>query len=111
MAKRVVVELTSDVSGETAQEMFSFSLDGVTYEIDLTSGEASDFRESFVYYISSGRKVGRKTRPARGTRQSTPARDYDASAVRAWASSNGIGVSGRGRISQAVLAQYREAGN
>lgn len=37
--------------------------------------------------------------------------DYDASAVRAWASSKGIDVSERGRTSREVLAQYRDAGN
>lgn len=111
MAQRVVVELTSDLSGESAQETVSFSLDGVPYEIDLTSGEASSLRDSLANYVSSGRKVGRKTTSARSAARPSGAADYDASAVRAWASSRGIEVSGRGRISQAVLTQYREAGN
>ena len=111
MAQRVVVELTSDLSGETAQETVSFSLDGVPYEIDLTSAEASSFRNSLANYVSSGRKVGRKTPPARGARRPAMSGEYDASEVRTWASSRGIEVSGRGRISQAVLTQYREAGN
>lgn len=111
MAQRVVVELTSDLSGETAQETVSFSFEGVAYEIDLTSDEASSFRDSFANYVSRGRKIGRKTPPARGARRSAAPGEYDASAVRAWASSRGIEVSARGRISQAVLAQYRDAGN
>jgi len=31
--------------------------------------------------------------------------------LRAWAASNGIEVSSRGRISSTVIAQYRAAGN
>ncbi|PFG34297.1 histone-like nucleoid-structuring protein Lsr2 [Sanguibacter antarcticus] len=111
MAQRVVVELTSDLSGDIAQETVSFSLDGVAYEIELTGGEASDLRESLATYVSGGRKVGRNAPTARSTRRHATTSDYDASAVRAWAASRGIEVSGRGRISQSVLAQYREAGN
>lgn len=111
MAQRVVVELSSDLSGGDAQETLSFSLDGVTYEIDLTSSEAADLRDSFANYVNSGRKVGRKAPAARPGRRPSGGSDYDASAVRAWASSKGIEVSERGRISKEVLAQYREAGN
>ncbi len=111
MAQRVVVELSSDLSGETAQETVSFSLDGVTYEIDLTTSEAVDLRELFANYVNSGRKVGRKAPAARTGRGPSGGSDYDASAVRAWASSKGIEVSERGRISKEILAQYREAGN
>lgn len=111
MAQRVVVELSSDLSGDAAQETVSFSLDGITYEIDLTTSEASDLRDSFASYVNNGRKVGRKTPAARAGRRASGGSDYDASAVRAWASSKGIEVSERGRISKEVLAQYRDAGN
>ena len=111
MAQRVVVELSSDLSGEAAQETVSFSLDGVTYEIDLTTEEASELREALATYVGAGRKVGRKTPPARSGRRPSGSSDYDASAVRAWASSKGIEVSERGRISKDVLEQYRAAGN
>jgi hypothetical protein len=35
MAQKVEVSLVDDLSGETADETVSFSLDGVQYEIDL----------------------------------------------------------------------------
>lgn len=110
MAQRVVVELTSDVSGGTADETVSFAVDGVTYEIDLTTEEASELRSAFATYTDSGRKIGRTT-PAKNARRSSRSADYDASAVRAWAASNGVDVSERGRISKDVLEKYRAAGN
>ena len=35
----------------------------------------------------------------------------DLKAVRAWAASNGIALSSRGRVSASVIQQYRSAGN
>jgi hypothetical protein len=110
MAQRVVVELTSDVSGGTADETVSFALDGVTYEIDLTTEEATELRTALTPYTEGGRKLGRTT-AAKTARRSPTGNDYDASAVRAWAASNGVEISGRGRISKDVLEKYRAAGN
>ncbi len=111
MAQRVVVELTSDISGEVAQETISFSVDGVAYEIDVTSSEAEDLREAFALYVAGARKVGRSTTGVKRGRRSGGGSDYDASAVRAWAASHNIEVSERGRISKDVIEQYRAAGN
>jgi hypothetical protein len=35
----------------------------------------------------------------------------DTAAVRAWAASNGIELSARGRLPKDVIQQYRDAGN
>ena len=37
MAQKVQVLLVDDVDGATAEETVTFSLDGVSYEIDLTA--------------------------------------------------------------------------
>lgn len=111
MAQRVVVELTSDLSGEAAQESVSFSVDGVGYEIDLTEAEASTFREALASYTAAARKIGRTAQSNKRSSRTTASSDYDASAVRAWATANKIEVSERGRISKDVLEQYRAAGN
>lgn len=111
MAQRIVVELTSDISGKAADETVTFAVDGVPYEIDLTTEEAGQLRSAMQPYASSARKIGRSTSPAaRRVRRAKPS-GYDAGAVRAWAAENGVEVSRRGRISQDVIEKYRAAGN
>jgi len=64
-----------------------------------------------------GRRVGAifgcddVTGAAERTQRSGAGSDYDASTVRAWASSNNSEVSERGRISKVALEQYRAAGH
>lgn len=111
MAQRIVIELTSDISEVTADETVTFSVDGVAYEIDLTTEEAGQLRAAIAPFASSARKIGRSTSPAARRPRSAGASDYDASAVRAWAAAHGVDVSERGRISKDVMAQYRAAGN
>lgn len=110
MAQRVVVELTSDLSGTAADETVSFSVDGVAYEIDLTTEEAGKMRSEIEPFVSRARKVGRQGTSVKRTR-GTGGGDLDAAAVRAWAATNGVEVSGRGRISRDVLEKYRAAQN
>ena len=44
MAQSVVVRKTDDIDGGEAVETVSFALDGRSYEIDLTAGNAEAFR-------------------------------------------------------------------
>ena len=110
MAQRVEITLTSDISGGAADETVTFSVDGISYEIDLTAEEAGQLRTALEPFASSARKVGRSTITAKRNRRAS-ATDYAPSAVRAWAQANGIQVSERGRVSKDVLERYRAAGN
>ena len=108
MAQRVEYKLVDDVDGTTAVETVSFSLDGVSYEIDLTAGNAKKLRNDFASWVgharrSGGRKSSRKAGAAAGQRRG------DLSAVRQWARKNGHQVSDRGRISAGILAAYDKA--
>jgi len=53
------------------------------------------------------------TNPKRGPSRAYTriATEVDPAAVRAWAASNGVSVSARGRVSATVIEQYRAAGN
>ena len=107
MAQRVEYKLVDDVDGGTAVETVSFSLDGVSYEIDLTAANAKKLRNDLAAWVgharrSGGRKSSRKGGAA-GQRRS------DLSAVRQWARKNGHQVSDRGRISAGILAAYDKA--
>ena len=107
MASRTIVEMTDDVDGKPAAETVRFSLDGREYEIDLSEKNAKALRKVFEPWSTSARRVaGRRGRAT--TRVET---GVDTAAVRAWAASNGIEVSTRGRLPKDVVEQYRAAGN
>ncbi len=106
MAKRVSVTLVDDTDGSNADETVSFALDGVNYEIDLSSHNADKLRNSMATWIGfATRSGGRKSTKAIG--KGTGRRNV--SAVREWARANGHAVSERGRISADVQAAYDKA--
>ena len=110
MAQKVQVLLVDDIDGGTADETVTFSLDGVSYEIDLTAAHASELREAFGQWVGHARKLSGRTvsRPARsGARRSSGS--SDATAIREWARANGHNVSERGRISAGIKAAYEAA--
>lgn len=106
MSSKVLVVLEDDLDGSKASETVTFAIDGTQYEIDLNDQNAQALRSALDGYVSKARKVGR-----RSGRKSTNSSNVDLKAVRAWAASNGVELSTRGRIPQAVLDQYRAAGN
>ena len=108
MASRTIVELTDDLDGKPAAETLKFSLDGREYEIDLSEKNAKALRKTFEPWTSSARRISRGRSRATSTRVQT---DVDTAAVRAWAASNGIELSSRGRLPKDVVQQYRDAGN
>src|SRR5450759_4770911 len=92
MAQRVQVMLVDDIDGAEAVETVSFSLDGVSYEIDLTAANAKKLRNDLASWVgharrSGGRKSSRKAGAATGPRRG------DLGAVRQWARKNGHPVS------------------
>ena len=68
MAKRVIHELIDDMNGQPADESVTFGLDGVQYEIDLTTKNAVKLRSALAPFVAAATKVGRGARrAARGT--------------------------------------------
>ncbi|MBX7443369.1 MULTISPECIES: Lsr2 family protein [unclassified Arthrobacter] len=62
MVTRIISILEDDLDGSEAAETVRFSLDGRSYEIDLNSAHARQFRASLLRYIRAGRKVSSKGR-------------------------------------------------
>ena len=58
MAQKVQVLLVDDIDGSEATETVSFGLDGVGYEIDLSSGNADELRGELAQYVEHARKSG-----------------------------------------------------
>ena len=107
MAQKVQVLLVDDITGAEAAETVLFSLDGVSYEIDLTVGNAKKLRDDLSGWVGHARRSGgrKSSRRAGGA----GARRGDLGAVREWARNNGHKVSDRGRISADILAAYDKA--
>lgn len=66
MAQKLIVKLTDDLDGGDADETISFSLDGRSYEIDLSAKNAAALREALSPYTERARLTGRATPRASG---------------------------------------------
>ncbi|WP_063043534.1 histone-like nucleoid-structuring protein Lsr2 [Nocardia pseudovaccinii] len=114
MAKKVTVTMVDDLDGTSkADETVEFSLDGVTYQIDLSKKNAGKLREVLEPWTGNARKLGRlKSRSKTGgigkDIRSTVDREQSL-AIREWARKNGHQVSARGRISADIVAAYNAA--
>jgi hypothetical protein len=116
MARKVEVQLIDDLDGSQAEESITFTVDGTSYEIDLSKKNAAKLRSGLEPYVAVARKLGRtstRRTPAalsrgRGAAQSDREQNQ---AIREWAQRKGLDVSPRGRISRSVIEQYEaEAG-
>ena len=108
MAQRVQVILEDDYDGGEADETVSFGLDGAEYEIDLSSGNATELRNALAPWLAHARKVGGRKR-SRAARPAVAESAGSTSDIRAWALENGMEVSSRGRISSEVRQAYEQA--
>lgn len=111
MAQRVQVILVDDIDGGAADETVTFALDGVTYEIDLSSKNASSLRDDFASWVGNARRANsrRAGGSARSSRAAAAGRREDLAKIREWARENGHKVSDRGRISAEIQAAYDKA--
>jgi hypothetical protein len=105
MAQRVVYELLDDLDKTPATETVKFGLDGRTFTVDLNDSHAKELRLFLKPYVEAGRKAQRSR-----VADVRKAEDFDPAAVRAWAASNGIDVSKRGRVPATVVEKYKAAG-
>jgi hypothetical protein len=113
MAQKVM--LIDDLDGSEGAETITYTLDGQEYEIDLSEENAEKFRTALAPFIEKSRTVERPAimtlapvRTGRRQRSGGSGRD-DISQIRAWAESQGLDVSTRGRIKKEILDAYDEA--
>jgi hypothetical protein len=110
------VEVVDDLDGRAGAETVTFALAGEQYEIDLSSKNQDKLHKALAPFIASGRRVGNvapiTTRRGRRPRSSSSRADGgSAKAVRAWAASQGLEVSARGRIPAEIVERFQAAGN
>lgn len=106
MAKKVNVTLVDDLDGDSpADETVEFCVDGVSYQIDLSTKNAERFRTEIGVWIGSARKVSGRFR---GRRPATTGEDL--AAVRDWARNNGMEVHSRGRVPGEIITAFHNRG-
>jgi hypothetical protein len=108
MSRKQVVELVDDMDGGEAATTVQFGYAGASYEIDLNEKNAAALEKALAPFVAAGRRVGRSS--AGSSVRGSSSRDYDPSVVRAWAKSQGLDVSTRGRVSRELVDQWRSAG-
>lgn len=105
MAQRIQVILEDDLDGSTADETVRFGLDGVDYEIDLSTENAEKLREAMAQWVGHGRKVPRGRGPGSRGRSS----GSSPTEIREWAKANGLEVNTRGRVPTHIKEAYEAA--
>ena len=108
MAQRLVTTLIDDIDGGEGDETLTFSLQGQTYEIDLSKANAQKMLRALEPYVSHARKTGgRRSVPGRAT--GTGAGKEQLAVMRKWAREHGYQVSDRGRVSLTIQNAFHAA--
>lgn len=126
VARKINVALVDDLDGSQATETVQFSLDGVRYEIDLSTVNATRMRSSLAEFVAVARRVRgrRSTAPTTAGSRSRPnSRDNErpsnrpnrrlshaeGRAIRDWAARQGINLKNLGRLPNDIIdAYYRQ---
>ena len=110
--KKQITQLVDDLDGTVLENgsgsTVRFSLEGRSYEIDLSDSNVDKLRTALAPFISAGRSVAGGGR-ASGARRSSRSSGGDLAAIRSWAQSNGFSVGDRGRISADVREAYERS--
>jgi hypothetical protein len=104
VAKKTIVEWVDDLDGSAAAETVTFTIDGSSYEIDLSEKNAAKLRSVMGGWIDAGRRSGHRRARAAGTSKTDP---EESTKARKWAADNGFDVGPRGRLRSEVLDAYR----
>ena len=110
MARQVITTLIDDLDGKKADRTVEFSLDGISYTIDLSEANAGKLRKALDPYINAGTRLGRgsgRVVSRRGAPTRTAGSRDENRLIREWALANGHQISERGRIPQSVTDAYR----
>jgi hypothetical protein len=111
MAKKVTVSFVDDFDGKTAaDETVAFTLDGVAYEVDLSTKNAKKLRAALQPWIEAGRRVGGRRRSSIIGASRTVTEPRESVAIRVWARNHGYQVARRGTIRADVVDAFRAAG-
>jgi hypothetical protein len=105
MVVRIIVNKTDDLDGTSGDDVttVSFGVDGVHYEIDLGTAHQERLRAALAPFLPAARRVEWSDSASYSTHDDLMAR------IRSWAQEQGVGVCGRGRIPNALIAAFKAA--
>ena len=111
MARKVLVRLVDDLDGLPSEGVatVTFSLDGVTYSIDLNQANASKLRDGLADYITSARRIGGRMKRGSAAGGRSAGSANDGPAIREWAREQGHELAERGRIPSHIVDAYHAA--
>lgn len=113
MARRTVVTYYSDLSGVEIDQSsmgVQFSLDGDSFEIDLSRDEHEALQQALAPFVAAARVATSKRTPGRtASSQASASTEPDSRTLRTWAHENGFDVPARGRIPELVREAYKAA--
>ncbi|UVS78423.1 Lsr2 family protein [Actinokineospora sp. UTMC 2448] len=116
MARKTIVQLFDDLDGSAGEDIstVSFALDGISYDIDLSTSNATRLRTELGEFISAARRTGGRVKRGGGTQTTSGGSGESRSkeetkAIREWARQNGHDISERGRIPGSVIEAYESA--
>lgn len=101
--QRVEVRLEDDLTGGPADETVRFGLEGMDYELDLSTRHAAEFRRQLAPFVERARRV----RPQRSSARARTAASRERSReIRAWAEQQGYSVAEHGRLPGNIIYEY-----
>ena len=104
--QRVEVHLEDDLTGGPADETVRFGLDGMDYELDLSTRHAVELRRLLAPFVEHARLVRSQRLRPRARTAASRERSRD---IRAWAERQGYSVAEHGRLPGNVIQEYEVA--
>ncbi|BDI23803.1 Lsr2 family protein [Herbiconiux sp. L3-i23] len=113
MAQKVTVQVIDDLDGAVITDgtggTIGFTIEGKSYEIDLSGENTEKLYAALEPYIEKARSVHSAPRPrVRSSSSSSNSRDK-LQDIREWAKAHGHDVATRGRISKEIQEAYARA--
>lgn len=113
MARKQITQYIDDLDGAVLEEgegtTIRFSLQGRSYDIDLSEPNAQKLRDALAPFIEVATPVSAVAKSDRSRAKRGVDHKTDLAAIRAWANDNGYTVSDRGRVPTTVLEAYNAA--
>jgi hypothetical protein len=114
VAHKTVVQIVDDFDGKSLDsanaETVRVTLEGASYELDLSHANAQKLRDDFGKWLDRGRRASRRSGAGAGRRRAETSRHpSQTQSIRRWARSNGLEISDRGRIPASIVDAYNSA--
>ncbi|MCJ1709413.1 Lsr2 family protein [Microbacterium sp. VKM Ac-2923] len=113
MATRHITQTIDDLDGTVLDQdgvrNITFTVEGRSYEIDLSESNAERFHTALAPFVDAARSTRVPGTTGRRREDARAKSDLDLGAIREWARANGHTVSDRGRVSSAVVDAYKSA--